>query len=448
MLRAIRIDFDPVVSPLGLSVRLETLALAGVILLVLVVAGLIAGRRRARAEELEPGSDATRLRRDDLILIAFGAVPGAIFGGRLGYGLIHLDYYISDPAALLDPGKGGLSLTGALLLGTVTALAVGRLLGAPLRAWLNLAALPLLLGLGLGKLTTALGGSGQGAFSDAPWATSYVGSGAWGSLSPADPAIPSQILEGGLVLLALAVVLLGPPLLRLRPALRPRPSLRLAPARERTWLVGERRFLTAVALWAVVRFCVAFTWRDARVAGPLNADQIALAILIAVALRVLVYPWARAALSGLPALVDLRLMEWREARRERAALRAFALERAQEEAARKKAAREAEAAAEEAAKAEAATKEAAAEEAAAAATAAAATAEAAQAAPRGKKEAPQGKKAAPKRGQAAPEYPPEERGSEAQVAPERAGIEPPKRPRRGTHRSHKPKPPRPPRSDS
>jgi len=444
VLHAIRFDFDPVVSPLGLNVRLETLALAGVILLVLVIAGLAAGRRRARAEELEPGSEATRLRRDDLILIAFGAVPGAVFGGRLGYGLIHLDYYLSDLAALLDPGKGSLSLTGALLLGTVSALAVARLVGAPPRAWLNLAALPLLLGLGLGKLATALGGSGQGAFSDAPWATSYVGPGAWGSLSPADPAIPSQILEGGLVLLALAVVLLGPPLLRLRAALRPRPSLRLAPAREWSWLVGERRFLTAVALWAVVRFGVAFTWRDAHVAGPLNVDQIALAILIAVALRVLVYPWGRAALSSLPALLDLRLMEWREARREKAALRAFARETAQEEAARKKAAREAEAAAKEAAKAEAAKAEAAKAEAAKAEAAK----EAAKAEGKVAKAAPKGRKAAPKRGQAAPEYPPEERGSEAQVAPERAGIEPPKRPRRGTHRSHKPKPPRPPRSDS
>lgn len=389
MLHAIRFDFDPVVSPLGLNVRLETLALAGVILLALVIAGLIAGRRRARAEELEtePGSEATRLRRDDLILIAFGAVPGAIFGGRLGYGLIHLDYYISDPAALLDPGKGSLSLTGALLLGTVTALAVGRLLGAPLRAWLNLAALPLLLGLGLGKLTTALGGSGQGAFSDAPWATSYVGPGAWGSLSPADPAIPSQILEGGLVLLALAVVLLGPPLLRFRPALRPRPSLRHAPAREWSWLVGERRFLTAVALWASIRLGVAFTWRDARVAGPFGADQLLLVALDAACLSVLLRSW----LASRPAW----LASWIASRR--AWLKAYRAGRA-------------------AAKAEAESRRAAEEAEAESARAAAAT---------------------------AAEYPRQERGSEVQVVPEPARVEPAEPAR--VEPAERPKPPKPPK---
>jgi len=389
VLHAIRFDFDPVVSPLGLNVRLETLALAGVILLALVIAGLIAGRRRARAEELEtePGSEATRLRRDDLILIAFGAVPGAIFGGRLGYGLIHLDYYISDPAALLDPGKGSLSLTGALLLGTVTALAVGRLLGAPLRAWLNLAALPLLLGLGLGKLTTALGGSGQGAFSDAPWATSYVGPGAWGSLSPADPAIPSQILEGGLVLLALAVVLLGPPLLRFRPALRPRPSLRHAPAREWSWLVGERRFLTAVALWASIRLGVAFTWRDARVAGPFGADQLLLVALDAACLSVLLRSW----LASRPAW----LASWIASRR--AWLKAYRAGRA-------------------AAKAEAESRRAAEEAEAESARAAAAT---------------------------AAEYPRQERGSEVQVVPEPARVEPAEPAR--VEPAERPKPPKPPK---
>lgn len=389
MLHAIRFDFDPVVSPLGLNVRLETLALAGVILLALVIAGLIAGRRRARAEELEtePGSEATRLRRDDLILIAFGAVPGAIFGGRLGYGLIHLDYYISDPAALLDPGKGSLSLTGALLLGTVTALAVGRLLGAPLRAWLNLAALPLLLGLGLGKLTTALGGSGQGAFSDAPWATSYVGPGAWGSLSPADPAIPSQILEGGLVLLALAVVLLGPLLLRFRPALRPRPSLRHAPAREWSWLVGERRFLTAVALWASIRLGVAFTWRDARVAGPFGTDQLLLVALDAACLSVLLRSW----LASRPAW----LASWIASRR--AWLKAYRAGRA-------------------AAKAEAESRRAAEEAEAESARAAAAT---------------------------AAEYPRQERGSEVQVVPEPARVEPAEPAR--VEPAERPKPPKPPK---
>jgi prolipoprotein diacylglyceryltransferase len=410
VLHAIRFDFDPVISPLGLNVRLETLALAGVILLALVIAGLMAGRRRARAQEMEPGSEATRLRRDDLILVAFGAVPGAVFGGRLGYGLIHLDYYLSDPAALLDPGKGSLSLTGALMLGTVTALAVARLVGAPLRVWLNLAALPLLLGLGLGKLTTALGGSGQGAFSDAPWATAYVGPGVWGSLSPADPAIPSQILEGGLVLLALAVVLLGPPLLRLQPALRPRPSVRLAPAREWSWLVGERRFLTAVVLWASIRLGVAFTWRDARVAGPFGADQLLLVALDAACLSVLLRRW----LASRPAWLASWLSSCRSWLASRPAwlasrpawLKAYRARRA-------------------AARAEAVSRR------------AAAKAEAESRRETGKAEV----ESRPEAAAAAAEYPRQERGSEVQVVPEQARVEPAEEAR--VEPAERPKPPKP-----
>jgi len=48
-------------------------------------------------------------------------------------------------------------------------------------------------------------------------------------------------------------------------------------------LFARRRagaFLFGIALWAVARMDVAFTWRDPAVVGPLSADQV-LAIVIA-----------------------------------------------------------------------------------------------------------------------------------------------------------------------
>ncbi|MGD0861656.1 MAG: prolipoprotein diacylglyceryl transferase family protein [Candidatus Limnocylindrales bacterium] len=279
MLDIVRLDFDPTIALVGLTVRLETLALAGVILLTLVMAALGAGRMRSRlvASAEGPRPDAARLRRDDLILIAFGAVPGAVVGGRLGYGLVHLDYYSGDPSLLTDPARGGLSLTLAVVLGTVSGLAVALLLAAPIARWLHVASGPLLIGLGLGKLAMVLGGTGQGQFSNASWATEYARPGPWGSLVPADPALPSQALEGGLVLFAAALLVLVPFLLRLR--LRRwqrivRPAL--APRREWLMLTGFRRFLTALSLWAVARFAAGFTWRDAQVVGPLRAEQLVL----------------------------------------------------------------------------------------------------------------------------------------------------------------------------
>lgn len=293
VLAVVRLDFDPWAQIYGASFRLETLALAGVILLVLVLAALSAGRARPAGGDSGAEPEA-RLRRDDLILIAFGAVPGAVVGGRLGYGLVHADYYLADPLALFDPGKGGLTLTLAVLLGTLTALAVARLLAALIGRWLGVAAVPVLLGLGLGKLTMALGGTGQGAYSNAFWATSFEhtvtasGGGTttplpdlWGSANPGYPALPSQLVEGGLVLLAVALMLIAPALLRLR--IRGRGGLArlsLAPRREWAFLIGGRRFVTALGMWALVRFFVASTWRDARVLGPFVAEQSLLLVVI------------------------------------------------------------------------------------------------------------------------------------------------------------------------
>ncbi len=275
----IRFQFDPTIAPFGLTVRVETLALAGVVFIVLVLAALGAGRMRSRFEANPDGvpRDAARLRRDDLILIAFGVVPGAVVGGRLDYGLIHFDYFSLDPGRLTDPGQGGLALSLAVVFGTVTAIAVALLLGAPISRWLHVASGPLLVGLGLGKLAMILGADGQGQFSDAWWATAYLRPGPWQSISASSPALPSQAVEGGLVLLALLAMLIVPFALRFR--LRRwhfvvRPGM--APRRAWWMLTGYRRFLTALCLWSVARFAAAFTWRDAEVAGPFRAEQLVL----------------------------------------------------------------------------------------------------------------------------------------------------------------------------
>jgi prolipoprotein diacylglyceryltransferase len=281
-----RFNFDPSTSFLGISIRLETLALAGVILLVLLVAALSAGRERVALDDSGPVIQAApKMRRDDLILIAFGAVPGAVVGGRLSYVLVHLDYYSADPRAVVDPGQGGFGLTLAVVLGTITAIAVARLLAAPINRWLGVAAIPLLLGLGLGKLTMVLGGVGQGRYSGSTLATAYAGPGPWGSINPTFSALPSQAVEGCLVLAVAVLVLILPSVLRLRIRdwrLFVRPGW--ASRHEWSLLTGGRRYLTVLVLWAAVRFVAAFTWRDAHVVGPFVADQLVLVLVMAVCL--------------------------------------------------------------------------------------------------------------------------------------------------------------------
>jgi prolipoprotein diacylglyceryltransferase len=310
----IRFDFDPTVAPFGLSIRLETLALCGVIFMVLLLIALRAGRapvtEAPTATETHGlrGSGGGRLRRDDLILIGFGVVPGAVVGGRLSYVLIHLDYYLANPGAIFDPSQGGLGLTLAVVMGILSGVAVARLLSAPVERWLHVAGVPVLLGLGFGKLSLLYGGAGQGSYSHSSFATSYAGSGPWGSLNPDFPALPSQAIEGVLVLLAAVAVMLVPLLLRLR--FRPwgrfiRPGW--SPRREWRLLSGTNGFAAVIALWIVARFAAAFTWRDARVLGPFNTEQI---VLLVVLMLVLAAPSAPADLRDLRA----HLAAWRAAR--------------------------------------------------------------------------------------------------------------------------------------
>lgn len=246
----------------GLNVRWETAVGAAAVLVVLLLA-LSAARSTPidvsvpadwpSPDPDEPGPN--HLRADDLLYIAVAALPGALAGGRLGYALIHLDYYGANPGALLDIGRGGLELSMGVVGGTLTASIVALLLGAPLGRWLHALAIPLLVLLGLIKLAMLFGGSGQGAPADFSLATRYIGPGPWGSLAPGVASWPAQAME------ALATVLAGGV----------------------AWFfmaagVFRRRngaaFFLAVGLWALARALVAVTWRDPVVAGPLSAAQL------------------------------------------------------------------------------------------------------------------------------------------------------------------------------
>ena len=257
-------QFDPIAHPFGdLAVRWGVLALAGVLIASLVLAGLLAR--------------GAGLRADDLAFIAVGAVPGAVAGGRLGYGLLHWDYYGSTPQALFDPAIGSLELGLGVVGGLLTASYVARLLGAPVGRWLNVATAPVLFILGAGKLTMVLIGSGQGAPSNAAWATAYAGAGPWVSLAPALPSQPSQAYEG----IATLIILAGLTLVMLAGVFDRRDG--------RTFFVG-------LAAWALLRAVISVTWRDPTVALGLSAGgliSVGVAILSTAAIAWLAWPRPR-----------------------------------------------------------------------------------------------------------------------------------------------------------
>jgi prolipoprotein diacylglyceryltransferase len=256
----IELTFDPIVTVGDLSVRLETLGVALAIFLGLVLAVLV-GRRTPVDTTLLPDApdeetgEPNHLRADDLLYIAVAAVPGAVIGARIGYALVHWDFYRSNLAPLLDIGQGGLQLSLGVVGGILTASIVARLLGAPLGRWMHALAVPLLLVLALGKGAMILGGSGQGQITDVAWATAYLGPGPWGSLAPQLPANPSQAYEalatGAVMLVVVVLIAMG--------VFRGR---------------NGGAFLLGLGLWAIARALVAFSWRDPQVIGPLNMDQV------------------------------------------------------------------------------------------------------------------------------------------------------------------------------
>jgi prolipoprotein diacylglyceryltransferase len=254
-------EFDPLLRLMdGVAVRWETIALAVVLAAGLAAAGVAARRGGLRA--------------DDLLYIAIGAVPGAVVAGRLGYAIIVPEAFASGPAGLVDPSIGGLELGLGVAGGIVTGSLVAALLGAPVGRWAHLLAVPLLVAIAGGKAAMALGGTGQGALSDAAWATAYLGAGPWGSLAADLPSHPAQLYEA----LACAIAVAG---------------VALATAAGAFGARDGSRLLVAVAAWAAARAVVSTTWRDPSVvAGLPSVGVLALAIAIgAVVTSVLITVW-------------------------------------------------------------------------------------------------------------------------------------------------------------
>ncbi len=237
-----RLAFDPQIDLAGLVIRWQAIALAAIIVVALGGWWLLLRRVRPLPSP------------DDLIFVLLGIVPGALVGGRLVHGIVFAEAYLSRPEAILDLAQGSLSLSGAVLGGLISGAYVCRILAHPVRAWMDAAAVPLLLAIGLGKLALLLAGGGQGLPLDGPWAISFSGPGPWLAADPSTPAHPSQVYEGVWALIGV-VALLG---LWSRLTLGPR-----------GWLFGA-----AVGWWLAGRSLAAFTWRDDPWLAGLRAEQL------------------------------------------------------------------------------------------------------------------------------------------------------------------------------
>ena len=272
MTAVIELSFEPLLQLGQLVIRWQTIATTVALLVALGLCGWRVSRHGA-------------LRMDDLLLILVGIVPGAVVGGRLVHVLAFLDAYLARPMAVVDPRVGSLSLLGAVLGGIGGALYVTRLLRAPARAWADIAALPLLLALGLGKVAQLFGGSGQGAPFDGPWAIAFTGAGPWVSANAELPSHPAQLYEALWLLLPVPFVALRGYARRLWWRIRRRTP---------PDVYSGRAFVAVLAWFLAGRVLVGFAWRDAGLIGPFNAEQLlalaALGVTLGLVGRVIVKP--------------------------------------------------------------------------------------------------------------------------------------------------------------
>ncbi len=273
MLAVIALGFDPLFNLGPLTIRWQTIGVTAALLVALTTAALLIPRP---TESEDPSATSVRPPTlEQLLIILVGIVPGAVVGGRIVHVLNFAGAYASDPASILNPNVGSLSLLGAVIGGTLSALYVCRLLRAPIDAWAAIATVPLLLALGLGKLAQLLGGAGQGTPFDGLWSVAFVGDGPWVSLAPAVPSHPAQVYEGVWLLVGIAVALVvgGP---RSDPS-RAHPYVAWADRAR----FGSLLFVGAIGWFLVGRFLVGFTWRDPAFIGPLNFEQFLALVLLA-----------------------------------------------------------------------------------------------------------------------------------------------------------------------
>ena len=263
------LSFDPTIHVADLVIRWQTVGVTVALLIGLTVAAVYG------AGILRTARDGNALRLDDMVYIILGVVPGAVVGGRIVHALVFWEAYAADPVRLIDVSAGALSLTGAVIGGTLSGYYIARLIGAPVGRWADAAVVSLLVVLGLGKFAQLLGGSGQGAPSDAAWAVAFGGPGPWVSPLPGVPAHPSQVYEGLWLLAALPVAVLW---LGSRRALWAKRHGDQAVAVDR----GGGLFLAFLLWFMLGRVVVGFSWRDDPVVGPLNVEQVVATISIVV----------------------------------------------------------------------------------------------------------------------------------------------------------------------
>ena len=239
---------------IGLSPEIDlgpvTVAWHGILTAAALLIALLLAERLATARGLDPAPMA--------VVTVVAGISGLV-GARL--------FYLAqeDPGRLLTPWSGGgtgFAFYGSLILGIPAAAVTLRLMGRPVLAYLDVAALGFPLAMAVGRVGDLINGEHYGPPTDLPWGVTYTNEAAH------VPEVGVAYHSGALYEIVM-VALLGAVLLAVHRRLR-RPG-------EALWLV--------LGAYSLGRFVIFFWVRDVPVVGlGLRQAQWTSLALIAVAI--------------------------------------------------------------------------------------------------------------------------------------------------------------------
>ncbi len=256
MLLAIRIPIDPVPFKLG---ALE-ISWHGIIAAIGVLLGVMVAARFARRAGFTD---------DQIYNTAVALVVGGIIGARALFVLEHLDYFRNSPQEIFQINAGGISIYGALIGGTLGALAYGFWARIPnkLRA-ADAASIGAILGMAVGRIGDLINGEHFAEPTSLPWGVRYT-----------HPESPSFIRYGPDYVQhpAVAYEMLGD----------------LAIFGVLLWLFGRAKagvtFWTWAILYSAMRLGISFLRLDDLVWAGLRTAQIIAIAVLAVGVPALIY---------------------------------------------------------------------------------------------------------------------------------------------------------------
>lgn len=240
----ITIDLDPNIATIGPF----TLAWHGVFSAVGIIVGIWLAMRLLRG---------TGISEDDTYTLALWSVIGGIVGARLFHVVDAWAFYAQNPFQIMMINEGGLSIYGAIVVGTLAVIVTMLIKGINIGVFLDAGGPGLVLGQAIGRIGDVINGEHHGLPTDWPIGVRYVHPNTLG-----EPGRVVHLAVGYEMvwdILALGI------LLRLRGRLPQNGMV----------------FLAYMALYAFGRFFITFTRVDAILfLGLTQAQLIALAMMV------------------------------------------------------------------------------------------------------------------------------------------------------------------------